>query len=143
MSSGRMMLLMDFKKIINDYKEFSNNKNKDKIQYNEEDQEQAIAINHFQNDEYTTIEKMPSLIKESSYYDYDKKEAPPMDDSRQIIQYIDLDYTNPDQDSKTITETLQPTIKSNTQAIVFRLKVTPDQIADNPMTIDLWLPKDQ
>ena len=138
-----MILLMDFKKIINDYKEFSNNKNKDKIQYNEEDPEQAIAINHFKNDDYATIEKMPSLIKESSYYDYDKKEAPPMDDSRQIIQYIDLDYTNPDQDSKTITETLQPTIKSNTQAIVFRLKVTPDQIADNPMTVDLWLPKDQ
>ena len=136
------MLLMDFKKIINDYKEFSNNKNKDKIQYNEEEQEKAIAINHFQNDDYATIQKMPSKIKESTYFDYEK-DGPPMDDSRQRIEYIDLDYTNPDQDSKAITETLQPTIKNNTDAIVFRFKVTPDQIADNPMTIDLWLPKDQ
>lgn len=140
-----MTQVMDFKKIINDYKEFKTNKDKTRIIYNEEEHEeaQAIAINHFQNDDYTSIEKMPSKIQESNYYDYDKKEAPPMDDSRQIIEYIDLDYTNPDQDSKTITETIQPTIKTNTDAIVFRLKVTPAQIANNPMTVDLWLPKDK
>lgn len=140
-----MTQVMDFKKIINDYKEFKTNKDKTRIIYSEEEHEeaQAIAINHFQNDDYTSIEKMPSKIQESNYYDYDKKEAPPMDDSRQIIQYIDLDYTNPDQDSKTITETIQPTIKTNTDAIVFRLKVTPAQIANNPMTVDLWLPKDK
>ena len=72
-----MTQVMDFKQLINDYKEFKTNKDKTRIIYSEEEHEeaQAIAINHFQNDDYTSIEKMPSKIQESNYYDYDKKEA--------------------------------------------------------------------